>query len=187
MSKWIFVLCGASASGKTALANLLCKKDYGKLITCTTREPRNGEKDCRDYYFYNNTQFDDAMAKGMFLETETYCGHRYGVLTDELEDKLSKYDVLIAVLGESGCTAIRQQYINVRAVYISAPVSDITDRLQHRYENNQYELSIRLQDVKKPKNISYDFCLGNYDLDKATHCLGNYITAVVGNIKSDVL
>ncbi len=75
----MIVLIGPSASGKTETAKYLMQKHgLGKVVTCTSRAPRTGEKDGVDYHFLTRDQFAAGVARGAFLETAEYNGNLYG-------------------------------------------------------------------------------------------------------------
>lgn len=75
----MLVMIGASASGKTEIANILIKdRGFSKMITNTTRPPRANEVDGVDYHFLDTLTFLDKKEKGFFLETVYYNEHWYG-------------------------------------------------------------------------------------------------------------
>ncbi|MEI8344569.1 MAG: guanylate kinase, partial [Candidatus Omnitrophota bacterium] len=76
----LFVLSASSGTGKTTLARGLLEADLNlvQLISCTTREPRVGEKDGADYYFITQEEFEARIRKKAFLEHARVFGHYYG-------------------------------------------------------------------------------------------------------------
>ena len=82
----MIVLCGASASGKTELAKFLNKK-YGitKVITTTTRKPRKGEVDGKDYFFVTKQKFEQLINEDKLVEYTTYNGNYYGSQKDQID------------------------------------------------------------------------------------------------------
>ena len=91
----ILALVGESASGKTTTANMFAESDMGfkKVITYTTRPPREGEKDGIDYYFISDQKFEYLANKNLFLEKAKYRGWDYGSAID-----LNTKDNLVVVL-----------------------------------------------------------------------------------------
>lgn len=83
----MLVLIGASASGKTETAKFLMDH-YGikKIITCTTRKPREGEVNDVDYHFLSMERFEKLKEEGKFLETAFYAGNYYGTLKKDVGD-----------------------------------------------------------------------------------------------------
>lgn len=107
----LIVLSAPSGGGKTTLCNQVLATHPGmtRVITCTTRPPRNGEKDSVDYYFLDAASFLKRVQAGNFLEHATVYGHSYGTLKSEVLSKLrSGKDVLLNV-DVQGAASIRAQ------------------------------------------------------------------------------
>jgi guanylate kinase len=83
---FVLVVTGPSGVGKGTLIRALRAREPGLelSVSATTRPPRPGEIDGRDYYFLSPGEFDRRVAGGEFLEHATYAGHRYGTLRSEL-------------------------------------------------------------------------------------------------------
>ena len=100
-SKPIFLVVSApSGGGKTTVCNRLLASDLGlrRAITCTTRAPRAGEVDGKDYYFLTKDQFESKKAAGEFLEWANVYGNFYGTLKSEIIRRLeSGQDVIVSV------------------------------------------------------------------------------------------
>ncbi|MFP4177447.1 MAG: guanylate kinase [Acholeplasmataceae bacterium] len=88
----MIVLVGASASGKTEVARRLLK-DYGyrKVVTTTTREPRENERDGVDYHFITRERFEKLREQSAFVEVTHYGGHLYGIQKKDID----RYGVVI--------------------------------------------------------------------------------------------
>ena len=107
----LVVLSAPSGGGKTTLCNrvLASHPNMARAITCTTREPRPGEKDGVDYYFLDAGSFLKRVQAGNFLEHATVYGNSYGTLKAEVLGKLrAGKDVLLNV-DVQGAAAIREQ------------------------------------------------------------------------------
>ena len=87
----VFVITGPSGVGKGTLIGELLEQVSGLelSVSATTREPRHGEVDCRDYHFLDRDEFDRRAREGEFLEHATYSGNRYGTLRSEVERRLA--------------------------------------------------------------------------------------------------
>ncbi len=81
----IIVLLGASGSGKSTIENeLATHHGFEKIISYTTRQPRNGEVNGKDYYFTNNETFNEMLKNGLFAEYDEYSqGRLYGTLISD--------------------------------------------------------------------------------------------------------
>ena len=108
-SPMLVVISAPSGAGKTTLCEqtLAARPNMTRAITCTTREPRPGEKDDVDYYFLDAGDFLKRVQAGNFLEHATVYGNSYGTLKSEVLGKLrSGKDVLLNV-DVQGAAAIR--------------------------------------------------------------------------------
>ena len=91
MSK-VFVITGPSGVGKGTLISVLLERvpDLELSVSATTRPPRPGEVDGREYHFLDPEDFERRVAQGEFLEHATYSGNRYGTLRSEVERRLEE-------------------------------------------------------------------------------------------------
>ncbi|NJN05805.1 MAG: hypothetical protein HC814_04755 [Rhodobacteraceae bacterium] len=106
----LIVMSAPSGGGKTTLCNGMLKanKSLARAVTCTTREPRGGEKDGVDYHFLAPGDFLKRVQAGNFLEHATVYGNSYGTLKAEVLTKLRVgRDVLLAV-DVQGAASIRE-------------------------------------------------------------------------------
>lgn len=107
----LIVLSAPSGGGKTTLCEQMLRDNpnMSRAVTCTTRAPRDGEKDGMDYYFLTAEDFLKRVQAGNFLEHATVYGNSYGTLKSEVLGKLrAGKDVLLAV-DVQGAAAIRAQ------------------------------------------------------------------------------
>lgn len=90
------ILLGASGSGKSTIENeLSTHHGFKKIISYTTRQPRPGEVNGKDYYFISNEQFDEMLKLGLFAEYDEYSqGRKYGTLKSDYADGDNKVVVL---------------------------------------------------------------------------------------------
>src|SRR6478752_5364784 len=88
----VFVITGPSGVGKGTLIGELLRRvpDLELSISATTREPRQGEEDGRDYHFLPPPEFDRRVDAKDFLEFATYSGNRYGTLRSEVQRRLEQ-------------------------------------------------------------------------------------------------
>ena len=102
------VLIGASGSGKSTIENELNNHGFRKIVSYTTREPIDGEKNGKDYWFVTKDTFKDMLAEGLFAEYEEYSqGRFYGTLkSDYVEDNN------VAVLTPNGIRQLKRNLPN---------------------------------------------------------------------------
>ncbi len=123
MAGHAWVLVGASGSGKTSLARGLIDRVPGlaRALTCTTRAPRPGEVDGRDYRFLDLESFETLKQAGGLVEWTEYAGNRYGLPRDQFEN-LGERD-LVCVLDEPGVRHLRDLLgdARVKAIRLRGP------------------------------------------------------------------
>jgi len=96
------IICGRSGSGKTTVANLLKNMlKFHRVVTYTTRMPRNGERDGKDYYFISEQRFTELIGSNFFAEWTIYNGNFYGSAKADYKDSKG-----VIVLDEHGVSTI---------------------------------------------------------------------------------
>jgi guanylate kinase len=150
----LILISAPSGGGKTTLCNQLLAARPGmtRAVTCTTREPRPGEKDGVDYYFFSAAEFQRRVTAGEFIEHATVFGRSYGLLKSELLDKLrSGRDVLLNV-DVQGAETIRAKaqadpelQRALVSVFLTPPsASVLEERLKKRNADSAAEIQKRL-------------------------------------------
>jgi guanylate kinase len=165
----LILISAPSGGGKTTLCEQLLKArpDMTRAITCTTREPRPGEKDGVDYHFFTAAEFLKRLHAGNFLEHATVYGNSYGILKSELLGKLREgRDVLLNV-DVQGAATIREQAENepelkralVTVFLTPTPLSVLEERLKKRAADSpaaiQKRLAVARQEIAQWKNFDY--------------------------------
>ena len=105
----VLLISGPSGAGKTTLFEQLLEKELStvRAITCTTRAPREGEKDGVDYYFLDAADFLKRVQAGNFLEHATVHGNSYGTLKAEVLSKLRAGNDVLLNVDVQGAAAIQ--------------------------------------------------------------------------------
>jgi len=165
----LILISAPSGGGKTTLCNqlLASRPDMVRAVTCTTREPRPGEKNGVDYYFLSEEEFERRMKTGEFIEHATVFGRSYGILKSELLDKLrSGRDVLLNVDVQGAATIrgrVKAEPELKRAlvsVFLTPPsVAMLETRLKNRAADSAAEIQKRLavarQEIAQWNNFDY--------------------------------
>jgi len=161
------VISAPSGGGKTTLCEQLLAKrpNTVRAVTCTTRPPRNGEKDGVDYYFLSRSQFEEKIKAGEFLEHAMVYENHYGVLKSEILGKLrSGKDVLLSV-DVQGAESIRDtddpelQAALVTVFLIPPDLETLEKRLRKRGLDEpaviEKRLSMALEEIGHANHFHY--------------------------------
>ena len=131
MSKNLIVLSAPSGTGKTTICKELLKrnKDWKFSVSATTRPPREGEVDGKDYIFMSNQKFDHYAKFGDFLEWEWVHGNKYGTLVEELEGVIDNNEVMLLDIDvKGGCNIMEEYPDNTFSIFIEPPGFDIPEK-----------------------------------------------------------
>ena len=124
-------IVGAAASGKDLLRQRFQDRGFKYGISCTTRKPRPGEKNGRDYYFITDEQFQDFIDRDQFVEWQEFNGWRYGMTRHDWE----KCDVMI--LNAEAISLLDEDHRNSLFIfYIDIPEEVRRQRLESRNDKD---------------------------------------------------
>lgn len=166
--KNLVIFAGPSAGGKDTTVNCLAKKfGYGKLLSTTTRNMRENEKNGEQYHFISSSAFTEIESNSGFLETIEFCGNRYGLRLSEF-DNLPEFSTTI--MTPAGIKAVdeylrkeKRNDILLTKVYIDVSLKDQIHRLQLRgcpINDIFVRLQNDLADIKNPV-LNYDLVLNS--------------------------
>lgn len=176
----MIVLVGESASGKSSIErNLAEQHGFQKVVSYTTRQPREGEVDGVDYHYISTEQFLKLKSQGFFAETAQYNDWYYGTAKEDCTDDK------VAVLTPHGLRQISKiDGINVIAVYINVPRRDRLIKILQRGDNIEEAYRRNVSDVGQFDGImdEVQFVINNpeyrYTIDQMTEyvlsCISDY-------------
>lgn len=154
----LLVLAGPAGSGKTTLCERMVDEleNVERVVTCTTRQPREGEKDGVDYHFLDDGQFDRATETGAFLEWARVHTNRYGVLKKSIQEKLDHHIDIVMNIDVQGVANIKaaaeeDELLSKRlvTVFILPPDLEVVrERLRGRGKDDEAEIERRIQTAK---------------------------------------
>lgn len=173
----MIVFVGESGSGKSSIEKYLVDNyGYKKIVSYTTREPRNGEINGVDYHFVNDEEFHKLADKNFFAEIATYRGWYYGTAKrDCTNDK-------IAVLTPHGLRQIKNlKDIRVLSFYISVPRRDRLIKILQRGDDIEEAYRRSLSDVGQFDGIAdeVDFVINNIRYEKSIMDIGEEIKGII--------
>lgn len=169
----MIVLVGESASGKSSIERYIVDNyGYKKIVSYTTRCPRNNETDGIDYHFINKTKFLELKEEGFFAETAVYNGWYYGTAKEDCTDDK------IAVLTPHGLRQMQKiEGINVTSFHINVPRRDRLIRILQRGDNIEEAYRRSLSDVGQFDGIEdeVDFVINNEEYKKSIVRMGEEV------------
>lgn len=177
----MIVILGESASGKSTVQNILCKRyGYERLITYTTRRPREGEKDGVDYHFISEDTFEKMHRDGSFCETAEYNGWHYATAKDDCTDNK------VAVLTPHGLRQIRKfKDLILVTYYINVPRRDRLVKILQRGDNIEEAYRRSLSDVGQFDGIGdeVELVVSNPGYKKSPEEIAEEIILKIGEIR----
>jgi guanylate kinase len=168
----LLVISGPSGSGKSTVVRGVRKrvKDVGYSVSHTTRYPRAGEKEGRDYCFVDRKTFERMIHEGAFVEWAPVYNDLYGTSLAGLRGQVEAgLDVLLD-LDTQGATAIRKHFRDSILIFLFPPSMDVLEaRLRSRGTDEETIIEERLKKAQGEmgKFVQYDYAVINDDLEQA--------------------
>jgi guanylate kinase len=144
----VFVITGPSGVGKgTLIEQVLGRVPELELsISATTREPRPGEVDGREYHFLSPEEFGRRIEAGDFLEHASYSGNHYGTLRDEVEGRLAEGRSVVLEIEVQGARQVRDAMPEAVQIFIAPPdEAALRERLEGRGTDAPEDIEQRLR------------------------------------------
>lgn len=178
----LIVVSGFSGAGKGTLMRKLVQEydNYALSISATTRAPRPGEADGREYFFLEKEAFEQKIADGGFVEYACYCDNYYGTPRDYVEKQLAGGRNVILEIEIQGALKIKKQYPTALLLFVMPPdAKELKHRLTCRGTETEAVIEKRMERaVEEAEGIEeYDYIVINDDLDTCVKELHEIITA----------
>jgi guanylate kinase len=178
----LIVVSGPAGVGKTTVVEHVVAGSGGRLrraITATTREPRPGEKDGTDYYFWSEGEFQTAIDDGRMLEWAVVFNRDfYGTPRSEVDPYRAKNVGVVLVIDVQGAARIRELGLEHLSVFIEPPnFEELESRLRGRKDMTEDRVLRRLDEAKREIARAGEFHhrIVNRDLSEAVHELERLI------------
>ena len=175
----LIVVSGPSGSGKSTATKLV--RDMLQIplsISATTRSPRAGEIDGKDYFFLEKEDFEKRIANEEFYEYALVHGNYYGTLREEVESRINSGQNVILEIDVQGGLIVKEKNSEAILVFFKAPNMEVlAKRLEDRKTDTKEVIELRLANAKKELEYEkeYDYTVVNDNLEKACQELINII------------
>lgn len=176
MATKLILLCGPSGSGKRTIWGKIINQPKYKCVysvSMTTRKPRKGEKDGKDYFFVTKKQFETAIKKNQFLEYATYIDNYYGTPKSFVLNNLKKNKNVFLEIEMNGALQIMKNFPNKKkmfSIFICPPsMKELERRLISRQTETKETIKKRLKQAKweLTKKKLFDYVIVNDDINES--------------------
>ncbi|MBR7112689.1 MAG: guanylate kinase [Clostridia bacterium] len=161
----LIVFSGPAGSGKgTVLADLLRDDSYRYSVSATTRAPRPGEVNGKNYHFLTREEFEARVSRGEMLEYTEYCGNYYGTPKKEAEEVLAMGKNLLLEIEVEGAYNVKRAYPEAVMIMLLPPSYAVQEaRLRGRGTETEQKILERLARTRAevPAVVDYDYVVYN--------------------------
>jgi len=178
----LFIVAAPSGAGKTSLVNALVsnRDDIRLSVSHTTRAPRDGEQNGRDYHFVSQQTFAQMRDNGDFLESATVFDNSYGTSAQSVEELLEQgYDVILEIDWQ-GAQQVRHNFADSTGIFILPPSkATLEQRLRDRGQDNEEIIQRRMRDAENEIShyVEFDYLIVNDNFEEALDNLTAIIVA----------
>ena len=168
----LFVISAPSGAGKTTLIGQVLKEfpQLSYSVSHTTREPRKGEIHGQDYYFIDEGDFQERIARDQWIEWAKVHGNFYGTSKEFIEEKLYRGDSILLDIDVQGAKQIMDAGLGLVSIFILPPSIEILQqRLENRGTDSDAVVLQRMENAKGEidQQSAYDHVVVNDDITRA--------------------
>lgn len=168
----VLIVSGPSGSGKSTLVEKILDLPGTMLsISCTTRQPRKTEVNGKWYNFVTESEFQQMVARGDFLEYAQVFGKNwYGTPRKSIDEALAQKKDLVLEIDVQGAVQVKHKLPGAVAVFVLPPSrAELENRIRARGQDSEDEIARRLERARQEmlNYSSYDFAIINDDLERA--------------------
>ncbi len=172
--RYLLVVSGPSGAGKDTVVRAMMNKhpEIEISVSATTRKKREGEVHAKDYYFLSNTEFEQKVQEGLFLEHANYAGNYYGTLKSEVDKRINNKITTVLVIEVKGAANIKKLYPECTTVFVVPPSKEeLENRLRARATETDSAIQKRMIIANEEMALAntYNFTVINDDVDKCAH------------------
>ena len=172
MSGNLFVISAPSGAGKTSLVHALLNinPQINLSVSYTTRNPRAGEHDGKDYHFVSRATFSAMAGRGEFLESAEVYGNLYGTSQTWISQEIAKGRDILLEIDWQGAAQVRRLFPECISIFILPPSMDaLEQRLKGRGKDNGEVIAMRMAAVRDDVAhvAEFDYVIINDNLNEA--------------------
>ncbi len=167
----LVVVSGFSGAGKGTLMKELLKRydNYALSISATTRNPREGETDGKEYFFVSKERFQDMIAQGQLIEYAQYVNHYYGTPKEYVESQMAAGKDVILEIEIQGALKVKKRFPDTLLLFVTPPsAQELKRRLVGRGTETIEVINARLRRAAEEAAgmEAYDYLLINDEIDR---------------------
>jgi guanylate kinase len=186
----LFIVAAPSGAGKSSLIDALLREDPTlKLsISYTTRPPRPGEQNGREYHFVDEKTFAEMQARGEFLEWAVVHGHRYGTAKSVIRDVLERGEDLVLEIDWQGARQVRRLIPEAVGIFVLPPsIEELERRMRARAQDSEATIERRLANAREElaHASEFEYAILNRDFDAALRELKSIVHAERGKANAN--
>lgn len=186
----LFIISGPSGAGKGTICQRLKEEGVIELsVSMTTRKPRPGEVDGKNYYFASEEEFIETINNGGFLEYAKVYGNYYGTPKDIVLKKLEQNKDVVLEIDIQGALKVKESYPKGVFIFILPPsMAELRKRITGRGSETEADINLRMgETLKEVAYIDrYDYCVINDEIEEAVHRVADIINAEHSKVTQDV-
>jgi guanylate kinase/nicotinate (nicotinamide) nucleotide adenylyltransferase len=187
----LIIFSAPSGAGKTTLVKYLLQQDYNLefSVSATSRKPRPGEVNGKDYHFLSEKEFHQKIENNEFLEwEEVYSGVYYGTLKSEVERIRNRGKNVLFDVDVVGGMNIKKYYgAEALAVFVQPPsLSELRRRLENRSTEPEEKINMRIAKAEQELTMAgrFDVVIVNDDLNRANEEAGKTVSGFLYSLKN---
>jgi len=186
------VICGPSGSGKSTILKRVMNSEAVKeylafSVSHTTRQPRKGEQDGKDYHFVSHDNFNRSVSENAFVEHAEFSGNQYGTSKESIRRCQLSGKLCVLDIDSQGVRSLKKTDLNPFYVFILPPsLEELERRLRGRRTESEESLQRRLSTAKSEVTFgqtpgNFDETIINDDLDRAVEKLHSIVLKLIAD------
>lgn len=186
-NKYLFIMSGPSGAGKSSITKYVSNLTHIPLmISATSRKPRLGEENGKDYYFLTKEEFEKNIENDLMMEYEKIYDNYYGTLKSKVDEALDNNKSVILEIDAKGAMNIYSKYKNIYNIVLvfckTKSIQVLIDRITKRSAISEEELEKRVDRVKLELKFAkyYHYTIVNDDFNKSCNEFYEIIKKTLG-------